>query len=80
MIRPSGVTYSDVFQLLPMSRRSVYVPDRPAAGKSIPGCSRKGQAMVRHVAPDRWKRVERIVLLVALVVDEAAKLITALHR
>ena len=32
------------------------------------------------MAPERWKRVERIVLLAALVMDEAAKLITAIHR
>lgn len=32
------------------------------------------------MTPKRWKRVERIVLLAALVIDEAAKLITAIHR
>jgi hypothetical protein len=35
--------------------------------------------MVKHSKPARWDRVERIVRLLVLVADEAAKVITALH-
>lgn len=35
--------------------------------------------MGKRVTPERWKLAQQVILLVALVADEAAKLITALH-
>ena len=52
----------------------------PAAGEAIPGGRWKEKHMVKCPLPHpSWNRFRQIILLLALVTDEAAKVISVLH-